>query len=314
MIVVTGGAGFIGSNLVRALNERGREDLIVVDDLTDGRKFVNLAGDRIADYLDKDEFRRRLAAGDPAFAALELVYHLGACSDTTEWNGRYMLEANYAYSRDLLEFCQSRRIPLVYASSAAVYGTGEHFTEDARHERPLNVYGYSKLLFDQAVRRQLPTARAQIVGVRYFNVYGPHEQHKERMASVVYHFNEQLLRTGTVKLFGPSHGMAAGEQRRDFVHVADAVDTTLWLGDRPAISGIFNCGSGGSATFNAVASAVIACHGRGEIEYIPFPADLANAYQNRTEADLSRLRDCGYRGEFRPVARGVPDYLSWLNG
>lgn len=314
MIIVTGGAGFIGSNLVHALNQRGRTDIVVVDDMTDGRKFTNLATATIADYLDREEFRTRFRAHDPAFSGVEVVYHLGACSTTTEWNGRLMLDTNFAYSRDLFEFCQRRGIRMVYASSAAVYGAEASFREDPACERPLNVYGYSKLLFDQYVRRSLPHPRAPVTGLRYFNVYGPREGHKDRMASVILHFNQQLITEGVVKLFDGSHGVAAGEQTRDFVHVDDVVNTTLWFGEESASSGIYNCGTGQPATFNAVAETVLQWHGRGSIEYIPFPADLLRAYQSHTKADLTALRAAGHMQAFRAIDHGIPSYLDWLNG
>lgn len=309
MIVVTGAAGFIGSNLVHALNAAGRQDIVAVDDLTDGRKFENLADCTIADYFDKAEFLRLLDTEPGRFTA-ECFYHLGACSDTTEWDGRYMMENNFAYSRRLHEFCTAHAIPLVYASSAAVYGGGGGFRESPEDERPLNVYGYSKLAFDQYARRARARQTATVIGLRYFNVYGPREAHKGRMASVAWHFHTQLESGNRVRLFRGSHGYADGEQRRDFVHVDDVVDVTRWCGSAPqAVSGVYNCGTGRAETFNAVAEAVIGWHGAGEIEYVDFPADLAAAYQAFTEADLSALRAAGYDGTFRDVARGVRDYL-----
>ncbi|MBI2799410.1 MAG: ADP-glyceromanno-heptose 6-epimerase [Gammaproteobacteria bacterium] len=312
MIVVTGAAGFIGSNLVHALNRRGRSDIVVVDDLTDGRKFVNLVDADIADFISPTEFLRHFAQPS-TYAEVELVYHLGACSDTTEWNGRLMLESNYEYSKTLLSACQARDIGLIYASSAAVYGASRICIETAAHERPLNVYGYSKLLFDRYVRHRLASARAPIIGLRYFNVYGPREQHKARMASVVWHFNQQMQAHARVKLFGASHGVESGEQRRDFIHVEDAVAVTLWCGEQRTASGIYNCGTGGAASFNDVANAVLAWHQHGRIEYIPFPADLLAAYQSHTCADLGNLRTAGFHGEFQSVQSGIKAYLDWLN-
>ena len=307
MIVVTGGAGFIGSNVVRALCERG-EEVVVVDDLTDGRKFRNLVGSDIADYWDKDEALERLARVKP-----RAVLHQGACAVTTEWNGRYMLDVNYRYSVDLLEHCIAASIPFIYASSASVYGKSRAFTEnDSSAERPLNVYGYSKLLFDRYVRRRLPQARSQIAGMRYFNVYGPGEAHKGRMASIVQHLHHQVKENGEAKLFDAYDGYAAGEQRRDFVHVDDVVRVNLWLLDNPAVSGIFNLGTGKSASFNDVARAVIRWHGRDTIRYIPFPDDLHSSYQSFTEADLGALRAAGYGAEFVDVDAGVPAYLDVL--
>lgn len=313
MIVVTGGAGFIGSNLVGALNRQGRDDLLVVDDLTAGHKALNLADATIADYLDRDECLRRLEDGAALAPAVDCVFHLGACSDTTEWNGRYMMETNFRFSRELFVHCQQRRIPLVYASSAAVYGAGTTFREAPAYERPLNVYGYSKLAFDQYVRGYLDRLTAPVFGLRYFNVYGPHEAHKGRMASVVLHFARQLEAEGSMALFGASHGYAAGEQRRDFVHVDDAVAVTLWCARQEAArSGIYNCGTGAAASFNEVARAILDFYGRGALTYREFPPDLSAAYQAYTEADLTRLRAAGCTQIFRPVAQGVREYLHWL--
>ncbi len=313
MIIVTGGAGFIGSNIVKALNEAGREDILVVDDLSEGIKFRNLVDCEIADYLDKDDFLEAVREDRGFGAPVEAVFHEGACSATTEWDGRYMMHNNYAYSKELLHYCLRRGAAFLYASSASVYGGGRVFREAREHEAPLNVYGYSKFQFDQYVRRILPTARSQIVGFRYFNVYGPRESHKGPMASVAWHFNRQLLEGDTVRLFEGTDGYADGEQRRDFIHVDDAVDVNLWFWRHPEKSGIFNVGTGRSQTFNDVARAVIAWHGRGRIEYIPFPEHLRGRYQSFTEADISALRAAGYDRPFMSVEEGVPRYLDWLN-
>jgi ADP-L-glycero-D-manno-heptose 6-epimerase len=318
MIVVTGGAGFIGSNLVRELNRRGRDDIVVVDDLSDGRKFSNLVDCRIADYLDKSELLERLKRRD--LRKIEAIFHQGACAVTTEWNGRYMMETNYRYSVELLEHCLAESVPLIYASSAAVYGASSVFREnDVAAERPLNVYGYSKLLFDSYVRRRCKERRgrrakrrAPVVGLRYFNVYGPGEAHKGAMASVAFHLHGQVAATGLVKLFEGSGGYAAGEQRRDFVYVGDVVDVNLWFYEHDKVSGVFNVGTGSSATFNEVAKAIIAWHGRGAIRYIPFPDELRPRYQSFTEADITALRRAGYSRPFRDVRSGIKDYLDAL--
>lgn len=312
MIIVTGGYGFIGSNLVHALNRRGRADIVVVDDLTDGRKYVNLAGATIADYHHWVDFPARFAQLAASGAQIDAVYHLGACSDTLEWDGRRMMAANFEFSRDLLDICEQHQIPFIYASSAAVYGLSEVCLENPACERPLNVYGYSKLAFDQHVRQRLPTLRTRVVGLRYFNVYGPREQHKGRMASVMYHFDQQLQQGATVRLFGASHSVAAGEQSRDFVFVDDVVAQTLWFGGETAVSGIFNCGTGRTATFNEVAQAVIAHHGHGAISYIPFPEELLGAYQHRTCADMRAARSVGFSLVARDIALGVRAYLDSL--
>jgi ADP-L-glycero-D-manno-heptose 6-epimerase len=311
MIVVTGGAGFVGSNLVRGLNRHGHDDVLVVDDLTDGRKFANLVGCEIADYWDKDVFAERIRAG--ALEKPAAVFHQGACAVTTEWDGRYMLETNYRYSVDLLEYCLREGVPLIYASSAAVYGASTEFTESKPEvERPLNVYGYSKLLFDRYVRRRLPSAGSQVAGLRYFNVYGPGEAHKGSMASVAFHLNEQIIADGEARLFGGHDGYGPGEQQRDFVYVDDVVAVNLWLHEHPAVSGIFNVGTGASATFNQLASAIVAWHGKGAIRYAPFPAELESRYQSFTQADIRALRAAGYAAPFADVRAGVKAYLDAL--
>lgn len=314
MYVVTGGAGFIGSNLVRALIGRGHDDVIVVDDLEDGHKFVNIADQPIADYLDKDEFIERLDSDAGFAASLTAILHQGACSATTEWDGRYMMRNNYGYSKRLLHFCLERKIPYLYASSAAVYGASASFAEHPDNELPLNVYGYSKLQFDRYVRRIAADPGSQVVGLRYFNVYGPREQHKGSMASVAFHFNNQVIADGEVRLFEGSGGYGDGEQLRDFVYVDDVCDVNLWFLDNPGVSGVFNAGTGRAQSFNDVANAVIGWHGRGRIRYIPFPPHLEGAYQSYTQADLGQLRAAGCDVEFRPVEAGVKDYLDQLSG
>ena len=325
-IVVTGAAGFIGSNIVKALNERGETSILAVDNLSRADKFRNLADCDIADYLDKEHFRAALDAGtfDGDLAA---ILHQGACSDTMHTDGRYMMENNYRYSADLLAYCQAESVPLIYASSAAVYGAGPVFKEGRENEHPLNVYGYSKFLFDQVVRRRWDENTAQVVGLRYFNVYGPREEHKERMASVAFHCFNQYRETGKVKLFEGSGTYAAGEQRRDFISVEDAVKVNLYFLDNPKKTGIFNCGTGASQTFNDVAVATVnalrAKAGenplsladltrQGVIEYAPFHAGLKSKYQSFTEADLAELRSTGYDAPFFNVQTGVARYVEWL--
>ncbi len=312
MIIVTGGAGMIGSNIVKGLNDRGITDILVVDDLSDGHKFWNLQDCQIADYLDKDDFLTRVKAGE-RFDSVRAVFHEGACSATTEWDGRYMMENNYEYSKVLLHYCQERQLPFLYASSAATYGKGSVFKEELEFEGPLNVYGYSKWQFDQYVRRHQSRFQSQVVGFRYFNVYGPREQHKGSMSSVAFHLNTQILKGENPKLFGGYDGHQAGEQKRDFIYVGDVVKVNLWFMEHPEHSGIFNLGSGRSQPFNDVARAVIDYHGTGEIEYIPFPDHLKGAYQSFTEADMSKLRSIGYDAPFLSVEEGVGEYMQWLN-
>ena len=326
-VVVTGAAGMVGSNLVHGLNAIGIDEVIAVDDLTEGAKFRNLLGARVSDYFDRHEFYDRFALGE--LGRIDVIFHEGACSDTMEHNGRYMLETNYRCSRDLLDICQSRGTRLLYASSAATYGDSTVFREQPQHERPLNVYGYSKLLFDNIVRRVLPTAHFQVAGFRYFNVYGPREQHKGRMASVACHHFGELRGTGRVRLFGEYGGYGPGQHTRDFVFVDDVVAVNLWFLQHPERSGIFNVGTGRAQPFNDVAHATInaarALRGeapltleqqvsQGLIEYIGFPQELVGKYQCHTEADLTSLRASGCDTEFADVAQGVRRYAEWLAG
>ncbi|CAI3802826.1 ADP-L-glycero-D-manno-heptose-6-epimerase [Pseudomonas sp. MM221] len=324
-IIVTGAAGFIGSNLVQALNQRNETEIIAVDDLTDGDKFCNLADSEIADYLDRDDFLDRFGRGQ--FGQVRAVLHQGACSSTVEADGRFMMDNNYRFSRELLASAGHQQIPLLYASSAAVYGAGQDFREQRECERPLNVYGYSKFLFDQQVRRQLATARSQIVGLRYFNVYGPHEQHKGAMASVALHCFNQYQARGKVSLFGSYGDYPSGGHLRDFVSVDDVVNVNMFFLERPQLSGIFNVGSGRAQPFNDVALAVInrlreqkdqpplsleMALLEGVLEYSEFPDHLRGKYQCYTCANLERLRAAGYKAPTLTVQQGVARYCDWL--
>jgi len=311
MIVVTGAAGFIGSNIVKALNQRGRSDVLVVDNLTDGKKIFNLADCEIMDYLDKDLFIATIADGE-FDGKIEVIFHQGACSATTEWDGRFMMNNNYEYSKTLLHFCLENKTQYIYASSASVYGGSSEFVENREVEKPLNAYAYSKFLFDQYVRR-LDKTSSQVAGLRYFNVYGPREQHKGGMASVAFHFNNQIKENGICRLFEGYDGYDNGGQQRDFVFVDDVVKVNLWLWDNPQISDIFNCGTGRCQSFNDVATAVINYYKKGKIEYIPFPDSLKGAYQSYTRADISRLRKAGYSEPFKTVEQAVPEYMDWLS-
>ena len=329
-IVVTGAAGFIGSNLIKGLNARGIDDIIAVDDLTQGDKFKNLADLQIADYIDADDFYDLFAEG--AFGDVEAVFHEGACSDTMELDGKYMMDNNYTLSCELFQACQEQGTRLLYASSAATYGGSDTFSESPEFEKPLNVYGYSKLLFDQRLRReigkQFENASTQVAGFRYFNVYGPREQHKGRMASVAFHQFNQYQADGKVKLFGEYGGYGPGGQMRDFVFIDDVVAVNLWFLDHPDQSGIFNLGTGKAQPFNDVAISVInalrknqneaalsieeAARG-GLIDYIAFPPALVGKYQSYTQADLGALRSAGCNHAFADVQTGVAAYMQWLD-
>jgi ADP-L-glycero-D-manno-heptose 6-epimerase len=326
-IVVTGAAGFIGSNIVKALNARGETDILAVDNLSKGDKFVNLVGCEISDYLDKQDFISLIGSGD-FDGEITAILHQGACSDTMNHDGKYMMENNYQYTLELFEFCQAEEIPFLYASSAATYGKGTTFKEDRQYEGPLNVYGYSKFLFDQILRRRMAEGlTAQAAGFRYFNVYGPQEQHKGRMASVAFHNFNQYRETGKVKLFGGYDGYADGTQSRDFVSVEDVVKVNLYFLDNPDKSGIFNLGSGRAQPFNDVAVATVnACRrhegkpaltlpelvAQGILEYIDFPDALKGKYQSFTQADIGKLRSAGYSDAMLTVEQGVDRYVDWL--
>jgi ADP-L-glycero-D-manno-heptose 6-epimerase len=328
-IVVTGAAGFIGANIVKGLNQRGVTDIIAVDDLTRGDQFLNLVDCDIAHYLDKHDFLSLLAEGE-LDGELSAVIHQGACSDTMNHDGKYMMENNYQYTLSLFNHCQNEAIPFLYASSAAVYGAGDTFVEKREHEGPLNVYGYSKFLFDQVVRKRMEQGlTAPVAGFRYFNVYGPREQHKERMASVAFHNFNQYRATGKVKLFGGWDGWGNGMQSRDFVSVEDVVRINLYFLDHPEKSGIFNLGTGRAQPFNDVAvSTVNACRQhagqpaltleqlleQGILEYIDFPDALKGKYQSFTQADISKLREAGYTEPLLSVEQGVERYVNWLLG
>ncbi|MCC4226144.1 ADP-glyceromanno-heptose 6-epimerase [Vibrio campbellii] len=312
MIIVTGGAGMIGSNIVKALNEAGINDILVVDNLKNGKKFKNLVDLDITDYMDRDDFLTQIMAGDD-FGPIEAIFHEGACSATTEWDGKYMMLNNYEYSKELLHYCLDREIPFLYASSAATYGETETFVEEREFEGALNVYGYSKQQFDNYVRRLWKDAEehgeqlSQITGFRYFNVYGPREDHKGSMASVAFHLNNQINAGENPKLFEGS-----GHFKRDFVYVGDVCKVNLWFLEN-GVSGIFNCGTGRAESFEEVAKAVVKHHNKGEIQTIPFPEHLKGAYQEFTQADLTKLRAAGCDVEFKTVAEGVAEYLAIQN-
>jgi len=323
MIIVTGGAGFIGSNLVRGLNQRGLNNILVVDDLSDGDKVKNIEDCDIQDYMDKDEFLRRIEQG-MEFDGMSAIYHQGACSDTMETDGRYIMQTNYDYSKSLFHYCGQNGIPFIYASSASVYGGGEVFKEDPNHEQALNAYAYSKLLFDRYVRKNRDISESQVVGLRYFNVYGYGEAHKGRMASVAYHFFNQYQEQGFVNLFAGSGGYKDGQQLRDFVWVKDVVDVNLHFLEHPEVTGIFNVGTGRAQSFNDVATAVLNTLestakttsewvADKKLRYIEFPAALVGKYQSYTKADLTNLTITGdFNKSFATVEQGVKQYVETL--
>jgi ADP-L-glycero-D-manno-heptose 6-epimerase len=322
VIIVTGGAGFIGSNLVHELNRAGEKEILVVDNLApapnlSGPKFLNLEGAEYTDYMDKREFRAALKSGDFESEKVRAILHQGACSNTLDDDGRYMMDNNFTYSKELLHFALERKIPLVYASTAAVYGASTSFAETPVNERPLNVYGYSKLVFDNYVRRLMPEMKSTVVGLRYFNVYGQREQHKGRMASVLHHFTKQLKETGTIRMFEGSGGYADGEQRRDFVFVRDLARINMFfaglLPDAHApkhVQAVVNAGTGEARTFKAVAEALMKVHGPGKIEYVSFPGDLKNRYQHYTQAEIAGLREAGFTAPFTSLEQGVVEMFA----
>lgn len=318
MIIVTGGAGLIGSNIIAQLNARGITDILVVDHMKNGRKMRNLADLNTRDYLDREDFLNWIQAGHN-FGKVEAVFHLGACSATTEWDGQFIMRNNFEYSKVLLHWCQAIGAQFLYASSASVYGLAENgFREDRACEKPINMYAYSKFQFDQYVRSLTGQLKHQVAGFRYFNVYGPREAHKGSMSSTPFHFNNQIIANGVCKLFAGTDGYSDGEQQRDFVFVEDAASVNLWFFDHPDKSGIFNLGTGRAQPFNDVAGAVVAWHKEhraviATMEYIPFPEHLIGAYQSYTQADISALRAAGYDGRFHSVEEGVNKYLNWLN-
>ncbi len=322
--IVTGAAGFIGANVVKGLNQKGITNILAVDNLTNADKFANLAENTIADYIDKVDFLKLLEKGK--IHTPEAVFHQGACSNTMETDGRYMMNNNYRYTLALFYWCQKKKIPFIYASSAATYGASTVFKEDVKYEKPLNVYGYSKFLFDQVLRREMHKGlTAPVAGLRYFNVYGPMEQHKGRMASVAFHQFHQFMESGKVELFEGCLGYADGEQRRDFVYVKDVVDVNFFCLDK-SVSGIYNCGTGRAQTFNDIAITVVntlkndnhpefsleEAVNSGKIKYIPFPQQLVGKYQAFTQADLTNLRAIGYDKPFKTVQEATKEYMLYL--
>ena len=312
MIIVTGCNGFIGSNLVSQLNKLGFNNIIGVDDLSKKKNLINIEHCEIEGLLDIEEFESNYLLKDKSFNDVNQIFHQGACTNTMEWDAEYMMKNNFSFSQQLLDFAERNSVSFIYASSASVYGGGKKFEEIRENENPINLYAFSKYLFDQLVRQKVKANKIQIVGLRYFNVYGPNESHKGQMASVAYHLHEQLKEGNDVKLFEGSGGFGPGEQRRDFIYVDDVVKVNLWFMNNPDVSGIFNVGTGKSQTFKEVAKAVIEWHGKGSITYIPFPKELIDSYQSFTEANIDRLRQAGYQEDFLDVQSGIKLYLDEL--
>ena len=312
MIIVTGCNGFIGSNLVSQLNKLGFNNIIGVDDLSKKKNLINIEHCEIEGLLDIEEFESNYLLKDKSFNDVNQIFHQGACTNTMEWDAEYMMKNNFSFSQQLLDFAERNSVSFIYASSASVYGGGKKFEEIRENENPINLYAFSKYLFDQLVRQKVKANKIQIVGLRYFNVYGPNESHKGQMASVAYHLHQQLKEGNDVKLFEGSGGFGPGEQRRDFIYVDDVVKVNLWFMNNPDVSGIFNVGTGKSQTFKEVAKAVIEWHGKGSITYIPFPKELIDSYQSFTEANIDRLRQAGYQEDFLDVQSGIKIYLDEL--
>ena len=314
MIIVTGGAGFIGSNIVKALNERGRSEILIVDNLGKGEKYKNLIGLKFYDYIQREDFLKSVIEGEFDDFNIEVIFHEGACSDTMEYDVNYMIKTNYEYSKTIFNFCADNEVDLIYASSASTYGNGDNgFTENETCENALNPYAFSKLLFDRYVRQNLDEIDNKVIGLRYFNVFGPQEFHKGRMASIAYQMYKQIKESGVIKLFKGTDGYKDGEQRRDFIFVKDVAKVNLWCWENDIENGVYNCGTGNATTFNAVAQAVISALGKGKIDYIDFPETLQGKYQSFTQADTRKLLSAGYDGGFTNINDAVKQYCQFLD-
>lgn len=312
MIIVTGGAGFIGSAIVAALNQRGIEDILIVDELGNDEKWKNLRTLRFADYLELDDFSDTVTNSDEPWQ-VEAVFHMGACSDTTETDATYLVKNNYEFSKLLCNWALSINTRFIYASSAATYGDGSQGFSDDEDKiellRPLNMYGYSKQMFDLWLKRQ--GLLDQVVGLKYFNVFGPNEYHKGDMRSFVHKAFEQIRDTGKVKLF-KSHrpDYSDGQQQRDFIYVKDAVEMTLFFAEHPEANGIYNIGTGRARSWNDLARAVFDAMGKEvRIDYIPMPESLQPKYQYFTQADISKLRAAGCKTPITPLEEAVREYV-----
>lgn len=311
MILITGSAGFIGSYLMGYLNKLGEDRILAVDKLGTKEKWKNLLGKRYIDFIDRDYFIENLGS----FNNIKFIFHIGACADTTELNLDYLMNVNFSYSKRLFKYAEDKKIPFIYASSAATYGAGEYgYTDQLDYIynlRPLNPYGFSKQIFDEWILRQndKPPFWA---GFKFFNVFGPNEYHKGRMASVVFHAYNQLKETKKIRLF-KSHkdGYEDGEQKRDFVYVLDVCKVLVYFYEKQPKSDIYNLGTGTARTFNDLAKNVIKYSNiDGEIEYFDMPEDLRDKYQYFTEADISKLRNVGYDKDFSTLEESIKDYVT----
>ena len=322
-IVVTGASGFIGSNVISKLNKLGFNDIIAVDNLGKSNKFLNLVDLKISDYYNKSTFIDKITTDQ--LPEIDIIFHQGACSSTIEEDGDYMMYNNYSYSKTLVDYCVNKNIRFIYASSASTYGLKTNFIENPDYEFPLNVYGYSKLAFDNYVRNL--SNKSQVVGLRYFNVYGPRESHKGSMASVCYHLFHQYKNNRKINLFSEYDGFMSGEQLRDFIYIEDVVDVNLYFFNNEYINGIYNVGSGNPRTFNDVAlltiNSILQLENNVEynldqllnkkiLNYIDFPVNLKGKYQSFTKADLTKLNSVGYKKKFTSLEDGIYNYVSYL--
>ncbi len=311
MIILTGGAGFIGSVVLEGLNRKGITDILVVDALRSAEKWKNLSTKQFADYCDKNDFLQRLSSIDPK--TIEAVIHLGACTSTTETDADYLMRNNYHYSKILAEWCFTNSIRFIYASSAASYGKGEQgFSDDeatAAKLRPLNIYGYSKHLFDQWIIRNGYEDRC--IGLKFFNVFGPNEYHKGSMASLIFKAYHQILHTNSVNLFKSYHpDYKDGESVRDFIYVRDTADVILWALDTPSANGIFNLGRGEAVSWNSIVTSIFfAMDRKPSISYIEMPPEIRPNYQYYTKAEMGKLRAAGYSRPFTDITTAVHEYI-----